>query len=157
MNCWILQSNPEYFRILDWLRDFKPEWKSGELDCYHINFFVDEVENDDRVYIWKSKGNDSDAGIYAEGVVKPKPDRFSLEDKEESYWKNKAKMKEMELKKRKIAVRYVNFFDKPLLKKELEGKPELRGLTILRNARHGIYMVTPEQCRIIESLLTQNR
>jgi predicted RNA-binding protein with PUA-like domain len=156
VNYWILQSNPKDFRITDWLRDFKPIWKTGVPDCWHINFFPDEVKTNDIVFIWKSKGNDDCAGIYAKGYVRPEPNKFQLADKETNYWKSEVAMKKMEQKKRRIAVEYVNFYlAKPLCKKTLDQKSELQGMTILRSPRHGIYKVELGQGEIISSLLSQ--
>ena len=156
MNYWILQSNPKYFRLLDWLRDFN--WLGDErlVDCWNIRWFVKEVQPGDTVFIWKSKGESDIRGIYAKGRLEDVPERFPLADKEESYFvgeRGKVEMRRLD-KLPEICVRFTDLYlDKPLLSHTIEGIPELRGLTILKNWRHGIYRVEVELARIIESLL----
>ena len=86
MNYWILQSNPKYFRILDWLSDFN--WLSDEspVDCWHISWLEKEVEPGDTVFIWKSKGESDIQGIYAKGTIEPCPEKFPLADEEKDYF-----------------------------------------------------------------------
>jgi len=157
VNYWILQSNPEYFRILDWLRDFTWLGDKPLLDCWHISRFKEEVSPGDTVFIWKSKGRSDIRGIYAKGKVEPLPEKFPLEDREADYFIGEKGQAEMErLKKLKqLAVRYtILCLDKPLLSDAIEEVPELRGLTILKIGqwRPGIHRVAPGQGRIIESL-----
>ena len=160
LNCWILQSNPKYFRILDWLRDF-PWLRDKPLpDCWHISRFKEEVSPGDTVFIWKSKGRSDIRGIYTKGtVVEPKPEKFPLADRETDYFigeKGKVEMERLQ-KLQPLAVRYTRLYlDKPLLSDAIKEVSELRGLTILKKGgacSRGIHKIAPGQCRIIESLL----
>ena len=112
--------------------------------------------SDDVVFIWKSKGKSDIRGIYAKGKVKPVPKRFPLADKEEGYFvgeRGKAEMRRLD-NYPEIAVRYTDLYlDKPLLSHAIENILELRGLTILKSWRRGIFRVEVEQGRMIESLL----
>lgn len=156
MNYWILQSNPKYFRLLDWLRDFN--WLRDErlVDCWNISWYANEVKPGDTVFIWKSKAKSNVRGIYAKGSLELVPKRFPLVDKEEGYFvgeRGKAEMRRLD-NLPEIAVRYTDLYlDKPLLSHTIEGILELQGLTILKSWRRGIFRVEVEQGRIIESLL----
>ncbi len=156
MNYWILQSNPKYFRILDWLREFNWLGDKTLVDCWSISQFAEEVKREDIVFIWKSKAKSDIRGVYAKGKVEPVPEKFPLADKEKGYFvgvRGKAEMRRLD-NLPEIAVRYTDLYlDKPLLSEAIESIPELRGLTILRNWRRGICRVEVEQGRIIESLL----
>ena len=159
MSYWILQSNPKYFRLLDWLRDF--DWLGDEslVDCWNISWYAKEVETGDTVFIWKSKAKSDIRGIYAKGRLEPVPEVFPLEDREVDYFIGK----EGKAEKRRldslppIAVRFTKLYlDKPLLSETIEKVPELRDLTILGKGlvhSRGIHKLTIEQGKIIESLL----
>ena len=162
MNYWILQSNPEYFDILGWLRDFP--WLKDEplTDRWYISFFKDKVMPDDTVFIWKSKGRSDIRGIYAKGRVEPLPvpDKFPLAEKEKDYCVGKeglAKLEKMRRNRKHLAVKYTKLcLDKPLLSDAIKEVSQLRGLTILKKGgvcSPGIHKVEPGQGRIIESLL----
>lgn len=157
MNYWILQSNPKYFRILDWLRDFNWLGDKTLIDCWAISLFKREVNSEDIVFIWKSKAKSDIRGIYAKGKVEPLPDKFPLADREVHYFigeKGKAEKERLDSLPL-IAVRYTKLYlDKPLLSDAIEKKPELHGLSILGNPRRGIHRLDAEQGRIIESLLS---
>jgi len=158
MNYWILQSNPKYFRILDWLRDFAWLGDKPMLDCWHVSRFEDEVNPRDTVFIWKSKGGSDIRGIYAKGKVESLPERFPLEDREANYFigeNGKAEMERLQ-KLNQLTVRYTKLYlDKPLLSDAIEKIPELQDLTILKKGqwRPGVHRVSSAQGRIIESLL----
>ena len=168
MNCWIIQSNPKYFDILKCLREiFASSGEKALTDRYYISFFKHEVKPEDTVFIWKCQGNEDTRGIYAKGRVEQIPfsDEWELADKEMEYCvgkKGRDKLEKMRRGSMPIAVKYICFClneKEPLLKDEIERVPELRDLTVLKQGQllRGIHKVTPEQCRIIESLLTQNR
>ena len=160
MNYWILQSNPECFDILNWLRDFNWLHDESLVDCWNISWFAKEVEPEDIVFIWKSKAKSDIRGIYAKGKLGPLPEKFPLEDREVHYFigeEGKAKKRRLDSLPL-IAVRYTKLYlDKPLLSDTIEKVPELRGLTILAKGhvhRRGIHRLQIEQGRIIESILS---
>jgi len=159
MNYWILQSNPKYFQLLKWLKDFNWIKDKSLVDCWSISWYAKEVEVGDIVFIWKSKGRSDIRGIYAKGRLEPVPDVFPLEDREVDYFigkRGKAEKRRLDSLPQ-IAVRFTKLYlQKPLRSETLEKVPELQGLTILAKGlvhTRGIHKLTNEQGRIIESLL----
>lgn len=159
MNYWILQSNPRYFKLLDWLSDFLWLDDNALVDCWRISRFADKVQPGDIVFIWKSKGKSNVKGIYARGRIEPRPMRFPLEENEARYFIGK----EGEAQRNRlagipvIAVRFTDLYlHRPLLSDTIENVPELHGLTILARGgacSRGIHELTIDHGRIIESLL----
>ena len=159
MNYWILQSNPRYFRLLDWLRDFNWVEDKSLVDCWSISWYAKEVETGDTVFVWKSKAKSDIRGIYAKGRLEPVPEIFPLEDREVYYFigeRGKAEKRRLDSLS-PIAVRFTKLYlDKPLSSETIEKVPELCGLTILAKGpvhSRGIHSLTIEQGSIIESLL----
>ncbi len=160
MNYWILQSNPDSFRILDWLRDFNWLGDSNLIDCWHISQHKEKVKLRDIAFIWKSKGIKSAvAGIYAKAVVVPNPQKFPLVEKETDYFvgeagRAEAKRLDNPEKLKTIAIKYTGMYlDKPLLSEVMERMSDLKGMTIFSNSRQEIQRVEREQGGIIESML----
>lgn len=150
MNYWMLQANPDKFRIIDWLRSYGEQ---NEIDCWRISQFTREVEPWDIVFIWKAKGSSNVSGIYGKGVVVPHQ-KSPLSDIEESYFMDKAEKKRLDRDLREITIRYsASYVNRPLLLDTIKEIPKLENMTIIRNPRRGIHRVAPEQGKLIESIL----
>lgn len=149
MNYWMLQANPDKFRIVDWLKAYG---KPNQIDCWHISQLKEEVKPGDTAFIWKAKGSPGVSGIYAKVVV-VLPQKSPLSDIEGSYFIDKAERKRLE-KLWEITIKYcASYTDRPLLLETIREIPELKIMSIIRNPRRGIQRVKPEQGRIIESML----
>ncbi len=55
MSCWLFQGNPQYFRVLEAIRDFEQMY-------WTITRYAKEIVPDDGVLLWKAG---EQAGIYA--------------------------------------------------------------------------------------------
>ena len=142
MNYWILQSNPAKFRIMDWIKDYNWLGEPPLIDCWHINYFVNQIRENDIVYIWKSKGNDKFRGIFAKGMIVPNPVKFPLAGIEHNYFLDKNEMQRLNYSKT-IALKYIKLYiDKPLLEDDIKNIPLLTEMTILVNQRRGIHKLT---------------
>jgi hypothetical protein len=161
MNYWILQSNPKYFRILDWLQNFN--WLNDDnlTDCWHISRYGLDVKPEDVTFIWKSKGNTNVRGIYAKSLIVPTPKKFPLMDKEREYFKGEAGKVEQERlanpNMATIAIQYKKLYlHNPLLADDIEAIWKTHGfkkLNIIASPQKGIYRLDSKQGKIIESTL----
>ena len=88
MSHWILQSDPKEFRLINWLQDFNWVANDSLIDCWHIDDFVREILPGDTVFIWTGNGEGTNAGIYGEGKIIPKPDIFPLANRKREYFTN---------------------------------------------------------------------
>ncbi len=152
MNYWILQCNPTYFRLKDWLNDFNWINDPQLIDCWHISYFYKgEVNpNEDEAFIWQSKGDSNTCGIIATAKIVANPEHFPLQDLEPKYYKGN-KLKQQKFKST-VAVQYVEILNKPLSKDEIEKHQELNNLTVLHN-RHSICEVRQNEGHFIKLLI----
>ena len=145
MNCWILQSNINHFRWLDYIKEHK-----NDPDTWGINprqkRFINEIESGDIAFIWLTKYRGKETrGIYAMAEITglPEKDRKPF-PYEKPYWINKEERDRIYQYPR-LEIRYTNtkFVDKFISKDELEAAG-LGNLLILKWPRATIYKVTEE-------------
>lgn len=144
-NAWIFQANPLRYNIYDAIKD-------ANLDNKHwlVNQCKDFIRKGDTCLIWMSGKN---AGIYAVGEVLTDPEYSMDSDNETDYWqyegdKNKRRLRVKFTYKTKIA-------DTPVLRSEIMKIPELKQLSILRQAQGTNFPVTSEEWLVISKLIEQ--
>ena len=141
--CWIFQSNPNHYRILQAIADFNEEtWPISPNKHRH------EIQIGDLVFIWKTKGSSpiDDRGIYAVGRVDSIP-----EYKEPSppfhYFTDSRKAKDLKKPAWRVDVRYLTkLLNAPILRPILEFNPRTSSVPILRFSRVTTYPVDSEAC-----------
>lgn len=150
MGYWILQSNPNKYRIFEYLRRY-PDLP----DTWPVSLFRDEVMIGDHAFIWVSnvagRGN---RGIYAKAEIVGRPDMDRKPyDRELRYWIDQEERSRLS-RWPCLEVRYIKvFLDRPLLADELRRTRGLENLPILRMPQRGIYKLTEDEGRLIESMI----
>jgi len=151
MSYWILQANPNKYRMIDYL---KTHW--NEPDTWSISRYVNEIECKDIAFIWLSneKGK-SNRGIYAMGEITGLPALHKHFAWEDPYWVDKEEQKRLFALPR-LELRYVKLIiDKPLLVDDLKAA-NLEDLLILRMHQRAIYTLTEQEGetlkRMVESI-----
>lgn len=139
MTYWILQSNPNTYHQVDYMRDHQ-----NEADTWSISRYTNEIEIEDRAFIWLSneKGK-KNRGIYAMGEITALPiigRRFEWED---PYWIDK-KEKQRLFNLPRLELQYTKLIiDNPILVQELKAT-NLNNLEILRMPQRSIYKLPKE-------------
>jgi predicted RNA-binding protein with PUA-like domain len=150
MNYWILQSNPRKYRIFDYLRE-NPTLP----DTWQVSLFKDEIKPGDHAFIWVSNEvGKLNRGIYAkaEVVAPPHEDKRPYE-RELPYWIDEDERRRLG-KLPRLEIRYIKVLvDNPLPADELRRTHGLENLLVLRMPQRGVYKLTEDEGRIIESLI----
>ena len=150
---WIFQSNPDRFRIIEWLKKYYNDLSRP--DVWSVNRYSDEIKVGDTVFIWKAKGSESWRGIVAVAKVIEHPDSHIAQeilDMEKKYWTDEKYWEEAK-EKPQIWIKYTKIIvDRPLKEYELitEG---LGNLSILKNPRGTVFKVTNQEGKKIEKLI----
>lgn len=138
-SAWILQSNPDLFRIDEALQAL-------DEDDWEIRQYTRRVRAGDRVYIWRAGER---AGILADGIVLESPTIRPASVGTE-FWIERAHGERLEYR---AMVRYERRFTPPLLRSDLRYHPALSGLSILRRPLGTVFPVTEAEAAAIESLV----
>ncbi len=152
MNYWILQSNPNTYRQIDYMR---AHW--NEPDTWSISRYVNEIEIGDVAFIWLSnEKGENNHGIYAMAKITALPvlGRQPFEW-EKPYWVDKAEQKRL-LTLHRLELQYTKLIiDRPLLVDDLKAA-NLGDLPIFHVPQRAIYKLTEGRGaairRIIESI-----
>ena len=150
MHYWILQSNPRTYRIFDYLREYP-----SLSDTWQVSLFKDEIKPGDHAFIWVSnEAGKRNRGIYAKAKVVAPPDenRQPCEREMPYYIDEDGKRRLSKLPRLEIC--YIKLLlDNPLLADDLRKTHGLENLLVLRMARRGVYKLSEDEGRIIESLI----
>ncbi|MBA7654040.1 hypothetical protein ES703_61914 [subsurface metagenome] len=140
MSYWILQSNPNTYRQIDYMR---AHW--NEPDTWAISRYVDEVKVEDIAFIWLSnKRGKSNRGIYAIAKITGLPTLGRNFERGDPFWIDKEEQKRLSVLPR-LELQYLKpLFDSPLLVNDLKAAT-LGSLLILRMPQRAIYKLTDEE------------
>lgn len=150
MSYWILQCNPRKYRIFDYWRDCPTL-----LDSWGVSLFKDEIKPGDHAFIWLSnQAGKRNRGIYAKAEVVAPPDEnrppFTTEM---DYWADEDEGSRLG-KLPRLEIRYIKIFhDNPILADDLRKTRGVESLLVLQMAQRGIYKLSENEGRIIESLV----
>src|SRR6478735_5771091 len=82
MNTWIFQGNPKVFDIDTYIKNHKYIWWSLRQE-----HFLDRIELDDEVFLWRSDGNNrGTGGILAKAKVISLPEERTNDETSQNYW-----------------------------------------------------------------------
>jgi hypothetical protein len=163
MNYWILQVNPNVFKL-----DHESPYKEGENDWWGISRYFDEIELGDIAYIWKSrdyrrKRDTKPRGIYAKATVLIEPRRIplfqtkleNLKKSQSSQWRDPEQKINHE-SKRSVIIKYCEPTSKLGLNALTENKLIAAGLGNIgpfKFTHAEIYKLDEEQADKIEVLI----
>ena len=148
MNYWILQSNPNTYRMIDYMRVHQ-----NEPDTWSISRYVNEIEIKNIAFIWLSneKGKNN-RGIYAMAEITGLPILHRHFEWEDPYWIDKEEQQRL-FSLPRLELRYTKLIiDSPLLVDELKAA-NLDDLLILRMPQRAIYRLTEEEGEKIKRLI----
>ena len=148
MSYWILQSNPNKYRMIDYLKAY---W--NEPDTWSISLYVNEIEREDIAFIWLSnEKGENNRGIYAMAKITGLPVLHRHFDWEDPYWIDKEEQRRLFAMPR-LELRYIkSIIDKPLLRDDLKAA-NLGDLLILQMPRRAIYKLTEGYGRKIKRMV----
>lgn len=139
-NCWIFQANPKYYNIIDAV-------KKLEIITWRTNQNYKQIKKNDKVYIWVSG---TDGGIVADGSILCDP-----EDKEEKEDPYTIDGKLQQGKHLGVDIRIVRRFTDNIVKRNVLANDErTKRLEVLTYPGATNYRVTPEQEKVIESIIS---
>ena len=150
MSYWILQCNPRKYKIFVYWEKY-----ANLLDSWGVSLFKDKIKPGDHTFIWLSnQAGKRNRGIYAKAEVVTPPDQSRPPFMTgEDYWIDETEKGRLEQLPR-LELRYLKIFpEKPLLADKLKTTLGLENLTILKVGRKGIYKLSENEGRIIESLI----
>lgn len=148
MSYWILQSNPNTYHQIDYMRS---HW--DEPDTWSISRNVNEIEIGDSAFIWLSneKGKNN-RGIYAMAEITGLPILGRHFEREIPYWINKEEQHRL-FDLPRLELRYIkSIIDRPLLVDVLRAR-KLGDLPILCMPQRAIYKLTEEQGAAIRRII----
>jgi predicted RNA-binding protein with PUA-like domain len=169
MNYWIFQSNPCRFPIIKELENTSLDelpTTYNQTSYWHIPKIPGEMKPGDRVFIWKSSGQQKDSrGIYAKATIvsvspfhrEPlTPEKIDKVFKERGLlvdWIHPEQEKHRE-KWPTVVVKYRKLLldNKALKVHVIEREPRLRSLLILRSWRRTLYRINYDRGTIIERM-----
>jgi hypothetical protein len=153
LSCWILYSNPDEFRLINWLQDFNWVADNNLIDGWYIEAYTGDVQPGDTVFIWTGVDKEKTSGIYSEGKIVPAPQEFPLTKYEGQYFNNPEVMNSV-TGFDTLAVKYSRLcLGVPLLKDEIEAHDILRSI-MAGSGRHGrIQPISEEACTTIARML----
>lgn len=150
MRYWILQCNSRKYRIFEYWKKYP-----SLLDSWAVRFFKDEIKHGDHAFIWVSnEAGKHNRGIYAkaEAVAPPEDNRPAFVT-EADYWVDQNARSRLS-KWSRVEIRYLKLFpNKPLLADNLRKIKGLENLLVLRMPQSGVYKLSENEGRTIESLI----
>lgn len=142
-NVWIFQANPTRYKIREALDDYnisKNHWL--------VNQCGESISKGDLCLIWMS-GKES--GIYAVGEITSNPELLTDSEAESKYW-----ISDGDKEKKRLRVKFVyktKLVDNPVLRQEIKDVPELKNLSILKQAQGTNFPVSDKEWNIISELI----
>jgi hypothetical protein len=153
MSCWILQSNPSEFRLVDWLRDF--DWITDDrlIDCWDIESRGEEVQPGDTIFLEGGGVPEVPASIYAQGKVVKSPDVFTLADRKSQYFRKTTAMGWL-TGPRRLAVKYVYLrLGDPPLTEEVGTRANVHLRATIGDSRSQIQRISDTAGSVIKTML----
>ena len=132
MNYWLFQGNPNFYRLLDAIRDLDEMF-------WLVTRYAKQIQVGDGVLIWMSG---QDAGIYAVAEV-IEPPQILTELPEAEYWLDSDRFRQ---DKPHVKIRFLRkLLGQPLRRFELKYDQILRDLLVIRVPNSTNFKVTAEQ------------
>ena len=163
MNYWVLQVNPNVFRL-----DHESLYREGAEDWWGISRYYNQIEYGDVAYIWRARdrrrhGEIMPRGIYAKATVLVEPRRISLfqtklDDLKQGQahdWSDPEQKRNHE-SKRSVIIQYCEPTNKLYLNALTENKLIAAGLGDIgpfKFTHAEIYKLNEEQADKIEELI----
>lgn len=140
-NVWIFQADPKRFDILNALEELNE-------DVWGVKRFKYEIKAGDIGIVWMSG---KDAGIYAVSEIVSNHD-FLTEAKEVAkFWRSHTDKDQIRLC---VRLEYkVKLQNNPIFREELKSIPELKNMSILKQARGTNFRVTENEWRAVSVLI----
>ena len=148
MSYWIVQSNPNTYRMIDYMR---AHW--NEPDTWSISRYTDKVELEDILFIWLSneKGK-KNRGIYGMAKVTGLSDSQRHFEWGDPYWIDKEEQRRLRALPT-LELRYTkSIIDSPLLVDALKAA-NLGNLLILQMPQRAIYKLTEAEGEKIKRMI----
>lgn len=132
MNYWLFQANPNYYRLLDAIRELKEmPWL--------VTRYAKEIAVGDGVLVWMSGEN---AGVYAIAEV-IEPPQILKEISDLDYWLDPNKFKKNRLH---VKIRFIRkLIGQPLRRFELKYDRTLQNLLVIRAPNSTNFKVTSQE------------
>ncbi|AFZ34092.1 Uncharacterized protein family UPF0310 [Stanieria cyanosphaera PCC 7437] len=132
MNYWLFQANPNYYRLLDAIKELKEmPWL--------VTRYAKEIAVGDGVLVWMSGEN---AGVYAIAEV-IEPPQILKEISDLDYWIDANKFKKNRLH---VKIRLIRkLIGQPLRRFELKYDRTLQNLLVIRAPNSTNFKVTPQE------------
>lgn len=151
MNYWLVQASPKTFRILDFFRDYLNDYP---LTTWLASIHINEIEEEDIAFVWKSQANDKWRGVIARGQVCYRPSKeIRFLARENPYWIDKKEKKRMEAKHLLRCKTTKSFPDTPLLKERISEIGGLKKPSFLNHFRMCVFKLDPEDGKKIDELI----
>jgi 5-methylcytosine-specific restriction protein A len=150
MNTWIFQGNPKFFDVDTYIKNHKYIWWSLRQE-----HFLDKIELDDEVFLWRSDGNNrGTGGILAKARVISLPAKRTNDETAQNYWyTDNWKNPYLAVKLEVLQVRWEGGFISRL---SLLEHSVLKGLLILRQRTQTNYLLSPEHAIELQNLWNSN-
>ncbi|BAU66950.1 hypothetical protein STA3757_43560 [Stanieria sp. NIES-3757] len=132
MNYWLFQANPNYYRLLDAIKELQEmPWL--------VTRYAKEIAVGDGVLVWMSGEN---AGVYAIAEV-IEPPQILKEISDLDYWLDPNKFKKNRLH---VKIRFIRkLIGQPLRRFELKYDRTLQNLLVIRAPNSTNFKVTPQE------------
>ncbi|MDG0059013.1 HNH endonuclease [Priestia sp. P5] len=146
MNTWIFQGNPRFFDVDTYIKNHKYIWWSLRQE-----HFLDKIELDDEVFLWRSDGNNrGTGGILAKAKVISLPVERTNDETAQNYWytdewKNPYLAVELEVLQVKWEGGFIN-------RLSLLEHPVLKDLLILRQRTQTNYLLSQRHAITLQKL-----
>lgn len=146
MNTWIFQGNPKFFDVDTYIKNHKYIWWSVRQEN-----FLDKIELDDQVFIWRSDGDKKGTGgILAQARVVSLPQESTNDESTNDYWRTQDDTSSyLAVKLKVLDIRFLNGFISRL---SLLEHPVLKRLLILRQRTQTNYLLLPEHAIELQNL-----
>ncbi|OHY76653.1 HNH endonuclease [Priestia aryabhattai] len=150
MNTWIFQGNPKVFDINSYIKNHKYIWWSLRQE-----HFLDKIELDDEVFLWRSDGNNrGTGGILAKARVISLPEERTNDETSQNYWYTDEW--ENPYLAVKLEVLQVRLEDEFISRLSLLEHPVLKKLLILRLRQQTNYLLSKEHAIELQGLWSAN-
>lgn len=150
MNTWIFQGNPKFFDVDTYIKNHKYIWWSVRQEN-----FLDKIELDDQVFIWRSDGDKKGTGgILAQARVVSLPQESTNDESTNDYWRTQDDTSSyLAVKLKVLDIRFLNGFISRL---SLLEHPVLKDLLILRQRTRTNYLLSREHAIELQNLWSSN-
>lgn len=150
MNTWIFQGNPKFFDVDTYIKNHKYIWWSVRQEN-----FLDKIELDDQVFIWRSDGDKKGTGgILAQARVVSLPQESPNDESPNDYWRTQDGTNSyLAVKLKVLDIRFLNGFISRL---SLLEHPVLKDLLILRQRTRTNYLLSREHAIELQNLWSSN-